>query len=84
VALRPADQSRLQTVLRQRGRVILALDGLQDAGHAVLYTKAKVNPDGPEHGLWRSHRGSGLGAARLTLGRGALGPQSGERHGRES
>jgi hypothetical protein len=38
VALRLADQTRLQEVLRQQGRVILALDGLQpDVGHEVLW-----------------------------------------------
>jgi hypothetical protein len=38
VALRLADQTRLQEVLRQQGRVIVALDGLQpDVGHEVLW-----------------------------------------------
>src|SRR5436309_2071789 len=38
VALRLADQTRLQDMLRQQGRVILALDGLQpDVGHDVLW-----------------------------------------------
>jgi hypothetical protein len=38
VALRVADQTRLQEVLRRQGRVILALDGLQpDVGHEVLW-----------------------------------------------
>jgi hypothetical protein len=38
VALRLADQTRLQDRLREQGRVILALDGLQpDGGHEVLW-----------------------------------------------
>jgi hypothetical protein len=38
LALRLADQTRLQERLREQGRVILALDGLQpDVGHEVLW-----------------------------------------------
>src|SRR6266550_1274309 len=38
VALRVADDSRLQEVLRKQGRVILAIDGLEpDAEHEVLW-----------------------------------------------
>ena len=38
VALRLADQTRLQDRLREQGRIILALDGLQpDVGHEVLW-----------------------------------------------
>lgn len=38
VALRVADESRLQEVLRKQGRVILAIDGLEpDAEHEVLW-----------------------------------------------
>jgi hypothetical protein len=38
VALRLADRSRLREALRQQGRVLLALDGLQpDVGHEVLW-----------------------------------------------
>lgn len=38
VALRLADHSRLQAALKEQGRVILALDGLQpDVGHEVLW-----------------------------------------------
>lgn len=38
VALRLSDQARIQERLRQQGRVLLALDGLQpDVGHAVLW-----------------------------------------------
>jgi Transposase, Mutator family len=38
VALRLADQARLQDLLRDQGRVLLALDGLQpDVGHEVLW-----------------------------------------------
>lgn len=38
VALRLADQERLRTRLREQGRVIVALDGLQpDVGHEVLW-----------------------------------------------
>lgn len=38
VALRLADDERLKTLLREQGRVILALDGLQpDVGHEVLW-----------------------------------------------
>jgi hypothetical protein len=38
VALRLADHQRLQALLREQGRVILALDGLQpDVGHEVLW-----------------------------------------------
>jgi hypothetical protein len=38
VALRLSDQARLQERLRQQGRVLLALDGLQpDVGHEVLW-----------------------------------------------
>lgn len=38
VALRLADESRLQEVLRKQGRVVLAIDGLEpDAEHEVLW-----------------------------------------------
>jgi hypothetical protein len=43
VALRLADQTRLQERLRQQGRVLLALDGLQpDVGHEVLWVLRDV------------------------------------------
>jgi hypothetical protein len=43
VALRLADHTRLQERLRQQGRVILALDGLQpDVGHEVLWVLRDV------------------------------------------
>jgi hypothetical protein len=43
VALRLADQTRLQDRLREQGRVILALDGLQpDVGHEVLWVLRDV------------------------------------------
>jgi len=43
VALRLADQTRLQERLREQGRVILALDGLQpDVGHEVLWVLRDV------------------------------------------
>jgi hypothetical protein len=43
VALRLADQTRLRERLRQQGRVILALDGLQpDVGHEVLWVLRDV------------------------------------------
>jgi hypothetical protein len=43
VALRLADHTRLQEKLRQQGRVILSLDGLQpDVGHEVLWVLRDV------------------------------------------
>lgn len=43
VALRLADQRRLQHLLQKQGRVILALDGLQpDVGHEVLWVLRDV------------------------------------------
>jgi hypothetical protein len=43
VALQVADQRRLQERLREQGRVILALDGLQpDVGHEVLWVLRDV------------------------------------------
>lgn len=43
VALRLADHGRLQELLREQGRVILALDGLQpDVGHEVVWVLRDV------------------------------------------
>lgn len=43
IALHLADRTRLQEVVREQGRVILALDGLQpDVGHEVLWALREV------------------------------------------